>query len=128
MSHKTKRDKIEITPVGIVFMIIAFSPYLFLRYGYAFWYLFIFLLPIFLIVILYSLYIYYQKKSIQNSSSFLIEIEKDLPDMSPIHIFFFLLITTPIWLFIIGGKLEYMYGMATLFILHTIHYYGFKKR
>jgi len=121
-------NKITISPVGTVFMIIAFSPYLFLRYGYAFGYLFIFLLPIFLIIILYSLYIYYKKKSTKNSSSFLIEIEKDLPDMSPVHIFLFFLITAPVWLFVIQGNIELMWGIGALYFFHTIYYYGFRKK
>jgi hypothetical protein len=124
MSNKNS----DMSPIGFIFFIITFSPFLYLRYGENFGKIFIFLLPIFFIVVVISLYLHYHKKSTKNSSSFFTEIEKDLPDMSPIHIFFFLLVTTPIWFFIIGGKLEYMYGMATLFILHTIYYYGFRKR
>jgi len=117
----------DITPVGFIFMIIAFSPFLYLKYGEAFVDGFLFFLPIFFIVIVATLYLHYHKKSTENGSSFLAEIEKDLPDMSPIHIFFFLLVTTPIWCFIIACKQEYLYGMVVLFIVYSIYFYGFRR-
>jgi len=121
-------NDVTITPIGVVFAIIAFSPYLYMKFGSAFGDLFIFLLPLFFIIIILSLYFHYRQRSIEHSSSFFIEVEKDLPDMSPVHTLLFFLISAPLWLFIIGGRLNLLWGIGGIYILYTIYYYGFKKR
>ena len=118
-----KQKNSNLTPIGFIFMIIAFSPYIALRAGPGFLYIIPFLIPIIVILLIF----HYIDRVKQNDSSFLIEIKKDLPDMSPIHILFFFLLSFPLWLVLGLLKVELIYGVGFAYILYTIIYYHNKE-
>ena len=115
-----KKDDSFINPISSIFMLLAFSPYVIMRYGY----MFIFVLGVFIGIYLYR---FYTDLAFKENISFIEAIERDLPDMSPLHFVFFIFIATPVLLIFAGGDSRGLYGIALAWVIYTIYYYGFKK-
>jgi len=112
------------TPVSTLFMLIAISPYIGMRFGH----ISLLILMPFIIYLTYNAYQFYKNKSFEKDISYAEALESDLPDMSPIHFVLFILIAAPIFLLITGGNFEAFLGIALIWIIYTVYYYGFKER
>ena len=73
-------------------------------------------------------YQFYKNKAFEKNISYSEALENDLPDMSPIHFVFFMLIAAPIFLMITGGNLKNFIGIAIVWIIYTLYYYGFRQK
>ena len=112
------------TPISSLFMLIAITPYIGIRFGN---------LPLMLLspLILYSVfnaYQFYKNRASEKNISYAKALEEDLPDMSPIHFVFFMLIAAPIFYMITGGNIKNFIGIVIVWTLYTIYYYGFREK
>jgi len=117
-----KRDS-DMTPISTVFMIIAVSPYIAMKFGITP----ILLLAPILVLFGFKSYQFYLKKANEKDISYLKALEEDLPDMSPIHFLFFFIIAAPIFLIFTGANIISLAGIGLLYFIYFIYYYGFKK-
>jgi len=111
-------------PISSLFMMIAMSPYIGMKFGH----LSIILLTPFILYFIFMAYKFYKNKAFEKHITFTEALEDDLPNMSPIHFILFFLIASPIFLFITGGNLQELIGIALLWTIYTIYYYGFRKK
>ena len=119
-----RRDQGFMTPVSTLFMVIVIAPYVGMRFGRL---SFFFLSPL----IAYTLFLgyrHYKKKAAKNRISYAEVLEEDLPDMSPLHFVFFILLIFPLLLYISGGEMIALSGIAMLWLVYAIYYYGFRKK
>jgi len=119
-----QNDKSFMSPVSSLIMLIATSPYIGMRYGSL---PLVFLVPLILYFI-QDAFKFYRKKSSERNTTFFEALEEDLPDMSPVHFVFFMLIAAPIFLFITGGRFQGLAGIAVLWVIYAIYYYGFRRK
>jgi len=112
------------TPISSLFMIIAVSPYIGMRFGH----LSLILVAPFILYFVFNAYKFYKNKAFEKNIPFSEALENDLPNMSPMHFVLFILIAAPIFLLITGGNLEGLIGIALLWIIYTIYYYGFRNK
>ena len=112
------------TPVSSLFMLIAIAPYIGMKFGN----LSLLAVAPFLLYSALNAYRFYKKKAFEKNILYTEALEEDLPNMSPIHFVFFLLIAAPIFLIITGGELKGLIGIAILWIIYTIYYYGFRNK
>jgi len=113
----------HMTPINAVFMIIAVSPYLSMKFGFAP----ILLMAPLLLLFSFKSYQFYLKKSKEKNISYLKVLEEDLPDMSPIHFLFFFIIAAPVILIFTGANLMSLTGIGILYLIYFVYYYGFKS-
>ena len=114
----------DMTPINVVFMIIAFSPYLHMRFGYISAFA---IFPI-LIYFVFKSYKFYLQVSKEKNISYIEALEIDLPAMSPIHFLFFFFMAAPIFMIFTGGDMISLSGIGILYVIYFIYYYGFKNR
>jgi len=80
--------------------------------------MFIFVLGVFIGIYLYR---FYTDLAFKENISFIEAIERDLPDMSPLHFVFFIFIATPVLLIFAGGDsrgaLWYSFGLGYIYDL-----------
>jgi len=112
------------TPISRFFMLIAISPYIGMKFGY----LSLIVVAPFILYFVFNAYQFYKNKAFEKHISYIKALEDDLPNMSPIHFLLFFLIAAPIFLIITGGELKGLMGIALLWIIYTIYYYGFRKK
>ena len=112
------------TPISSLFMLIAIAPYIGMKFGN----LSLLALAPFILYFSFNAYQFYKNKAFEKNITFSEALEDDLPNMSPIHFVFFLLIAAPIFLLITGGKFDGLVGIAIIWIIYTIYYYGFRKK
>jgi len=105
-------------------MLIAVSPYIGMRFGYQS----LIVVAPFILYSVFNAYKFYTNKALKKNLTYIEALEDDLPNMSPIHFVLFFLIAAPIFLIITGGKLQGLMGIALLWIIYTIYYYGFRKK
>jgi len=99
-------------------MFIAIAPYIGMKFGH----LSLLVLAPFILYFTFNTYTFYKNISFPEA------LEDDLPNMSPIHFVFFILIAAPIFLLITGGNIEGLVGIAIIWTIYTIYYYGFRKK
>ena len=114
----------DMTPINIVFMLVASTPYIGMKFGY---------LPILVVAPLLlhfsnKSYHFYLKRAKEKKISYVEALEEDLPDMSPLHFLFFFLIAAPILLIITGGQIKALIGVGILYGIYFVYYYWFKPR
>jgi len=112
------------TPISSFFMIIAVSPYIGMRFGH----ISLILVAPFILHSVFNAYQFYKNKAFEERITFAEALEDDLPNMSPMHFVLFLIISAPVFLLITGGKFEGLIGIALLWTIYTIYYYGFRKK
>ena len=112
------------TPISSLFMFIAIAPYIGMKFGH----LSLLVLAPFILYFTFNAYTFYKNKTFERNISFPEALEDDLPNMSPIHFVFFILIAAPIFLLITGGNIEGLVGIAIIWTIYTIYYYGFRKK
>ena len=105
-------------------MLIAIAPYIGLKFGN----ISLLAMSTFIIYSIVNAYKFYQNRASQKNISYTKALEEDLPDMSPIHFIFFILIAAPIFLIITGGEAKALIGIAIVWIIYAIYYYGFKGK
>ena len=103
------------TPISSLFMLIAITPYIGIRFGN---------LPLLLLspLILYSVfnaYQFYKNRASEKNISYAKALKEDLPYMSPIH-FIFLIITS--------RDIKNFIGVVVAWVLYTVYYYGFREK
>ncbi len=118
-----KNENSFMTPISRLFMLIAVSPYIGIKFGN----LSLLAVAPFLLYTALNAYRFYKNKAIERDITYAKALEEDLPDMSPIHFVFFLLIAAPIFMLITGGELKGFIGIAVLWVVYTAYYYGFRK-
>ncbi len=114
----------NLSPINLLFLSIAAAPFIAVRVGDVFY----LLAGVFILYILYYAYTYYKEKASKKNISFQEALDKDLPDMSPIHFIFFMLIAAPIFFMIFGTELKDFTGLAIVWIIYAVYYYGFKTK
>ena len=119
-----KRDQGFMTPISTLFMVIVIAPYVGMRFGR----LSIFFLSPLIAYTFFLGYRHYKKKAAKNRISYAEALEEDLPDMSPLHFVFFILLIFPLLLYISGGEMIALSGIAVLWLVYAIYYYGFRKK
>ena len=109
------------TPISSLFMLIAATPYIGMRFGH----LPLLLISPFLLYSIFYAYQFYKNRASEKDISYAKALEEDLPDMSPIHFVFFMLIAAPIFFIITGGDIKNFIGLVIVWALYTVYYYGF---
>ena len=118
-----KRDSF-MTPISTFFMLITATPYIGMKFGH----LSLLLVSPFLLYSIFNSYQFYKNRASQKNISYTKALEEDLPDMSPIHFIFFLIITAPIILMITGYEIKNFIGIAIAWTIYAIYYYGFREK
>lgn len=112
------------TPINYIFMLVAISPLPLVRFGFAPLGV---LIPVLLVLVLKAKQ-YYEKIADEKNILFVEALEEDLPDMSPVHFFFFGLIAFPVLYYAAGGNDKAFIGLAMLWLIYAIYYYGFRRK
>ena len=114
----------DMSPISAVFMIVAVSPYIGMKFGLTP----ILILAPLLVLFGFNSYQFYLKRSKEKNISYIKALEEDLPDMSPIHFLFFFIIAAPIFLIFTGGNIISLAGIGVLYLIYSIYYYGFRGK
>ena len=119
-----KNENSFMTPISRLFMLIAIAPYIGLKFGN----LSLLAMSTFVLYSIFNAYQFYKERASEKNISYVKALEEDLPDMSPIHFIFFMLIAAPLLLMIIGGEVQALVGVAMVWLIYAIYYYGFREK
>ena len=121
---KDKKEEPTLSPLHYLLMSIFGMPTLSLKFGLV---ALVGMTPLTILFIFQS-YQFYQKRALDKNISYREAIAKDLPDMSPIHIFFFLLISAPITLGFFSSAKGIWIGFGLVYFIYSVYYYGFRPK
>lgn len=118
------KDEPILSPLHYLLMSILCTPYLSLKFGLV---VLVGMTPLTLIFIFQS-YQFYKRRASQKNISYSKAISEDVPDMSPVHIFLFLLISAPLLLGFFSSSKAILIGFGLIYFIYTIYYYGFRAK
>ena len=122
MSNKEKEP--TLSPLHYLLMSIVGIPILSLKFGLI---ALVGMTPMTMIFMFQS-YQFYTRRALRKDISYVEAIAEDLPDMSPVHIFLFLLISAPLTLWVFGLVNGIWIGIGLIYVMYTIYYYGFRPK
>ena len=113
-----------LSPLHYLLMSIVGTPILSLKFGLV---ALVGMTPMTSIFVFQS-YQFYKRRASRKNISYSEAIAEDLPNMSPIHIFLFLLISAPLTLSVFGLLKGVWIGIGLIYLIYTIYYYGFRAK
>jgi len=121
---KNRQDEPFLSPLHYLLMTILGIPHLSMKFGLI---ALVSMTPL-TILFIFKSYQFYQKRAKRKNISYSEAIAEDLPDMSPVHIFLFLLISAPITLGFLSSAKGLFIGFGVIYLIYAVYYYGFRPK